>query len=63
MPLRGNVHVWLGSTETQSPGISTVLHWQPPDIHIFGTDPSLVENLKYWCTIHITISGLFVLLW
>ena len=32
----------FGCTKTRSPGIGTVLHWRPPDIHIFGTDPSLV---------------------
>ena len=30
-------------TKTQSPKIGTVLHWQPPDVHIFHTDPSLVQ--------------------
>ena len=24
-------------------GIGTVLHWQPPDVHIFHTDPSLCK--------------------
>ena len=24
------------------PGIGTVLHWRPPDVHIFHTDQSLV---------------------
>ena len=24
-------------------GIGTVLHWRPPDVHIFGSDPSLVN--------------------
>ena len=23
---------------------SVVLHWQPPDVHIFGTDPSLGQT-------------------
>ena len=44
MLLRGNVHVWLGYTKTRSPGIGTVLHWRPPDVHIFDTDPSLVST-------------------
>ena len=38
-----NVHVWLGCTNTQNPGISTVLHWRTPDVHIFGTDPYLIK--------------------
>ena len=41
MSYRGNVHVWLGCTQMWSPEVSTVLHWQPPDVHIFGSDPSL----------------------
>ena len=32
----------LGCTKMRSPGIGTVLHWRPLDVHIFGTDPSLV---------------------
>ena len=35
MSSRGNIHV--------CPGIGTVLYWRPPDVHIFGTDPSLVS--------------------
>ena len=27
-----------------SPGIGTVLHWQPPDVHILDTDPHLIER-------------------
>ena len=42
MLLRGNVHVCLGCTKTWRPRISTVLHWGPPDVHMFGDDPSLV---------------------
>ena len=26
----------------RSPGTGTVMHWQPPDVHIFGTHPRLV---------------------
>ena len=33
----------LECTKTRSPGIGTVLHWRPPDVHIFGTDPSLMK--------------------
>ena len=44
--LTGNVHVWLGCTKARSPGIGTDLHWRPPDVHIFDTDPSLV-TIKY----------------
>ena len=33
----------LECTKTRSPGIGIVLHWRPPDIHIFGTDPSLIK--------------------
>ena len=36
-----NVHVCLGRTKTRSPEFGTVLHWRPPDVHIFHTDPSL----------------------
>ena len=42
MLLRGNVHVYLECTNTRSPEFGTVLHWQPPDVHIFHTDPSLL---------------------
>ena len=42
MSLRGNVYVWLGCTKTWSPGIGTVLHWQPTDVHIFDTNPFLL---------------------
>ena len=44
MSFRGNVHVWLGCTKSQSPGINTVLHWRPPNVHIFGSYPSLVNR-------------------
>ena len=40
-----NVHVCLGRTKTRSPECGTVLHWRPPDVHIFHTDPSLVLYL------------------
>ena len=30
----------------RSPGIGTVLHWRPPDVHIFGADPSLIRTLR-----------------
>ena len=36
-----NVHVWLGCTKTRNAGIGTVLHLRPPDVQIFGSDPSL----------------------
>ena len=39
-----NVHVCLGRTKTRSPEFGTVLHWRPPDVHIFHTDPSLVHT-------------------
>ena len=43
LSLRGNIHVWLGcSIKMRSPKISTVLRLLPPDVHISGTDPSLV---------------------
>ena len=42
MLFRGNVHVWLGCTKTRRPKSSTALHWRPPDVQRFGTDPSLV---------------------
>ena len=34
----------LGFTKMRNPGIGTVLHWRPPDVHIFHTDPSLVNT-------------------
>ena len=34
----------LECTKMRSPGIGMVLHWRPPDIHIFGTDPPLAER-------------------
>ena len=40
--VKRKVHVCLGCTKTRNPGIGTVLHWRPPDVEIFGTDPSLV---------------------
>ena len=49
MSLRRNVYVWLGCTKTQSSKIGVVLHWQPPDVHIFHTDPSLeITNFRKW---------------
>ena len=48
MSSRGNVHVCLGCTKTQNPGIGTVLHWRPPDVHIFHTDPSLMHTGQSW---------------
>ena len=42
--LRGNVHVWLRCSKMQSPEIDTVLHWRPPVVHIFHTDPFLVKS-------------------
>ena len=41
MSFTGNVHVCLGCTKTRSPEIGPVLHWRPPDVEIFYTDPSL----------------------
>ena len=35
-------YVCLGCTKTRSPEIGKVLHWRPPDVDIFHTDPSLV---------------------
>ena len=57
MLLRGNTRVWLGCTETWSTRISTVLHWRPPDVHIFLYRPiatsknpleTLVEYRMYY---------------
>ena len=50
MSLRGNVHVWLGCTKMQGPGIGMVLNRQPPYVHIFGTDPSLVLSHAKSCS-------------
>ena len=33
-----------GCTKMRNPGIGTVLHWRPPDVHIFDTDSSLVPT-------------------
>ena len=30
----------LGCVKMRSPEMGTFLHWQPPDVHIFHTDPS-----------------------
>ena len=30
----------------RSPEFATVLHWQPPDVHIFHTDPSLPKMVN-----------------
>ena len=46
MSLTGNVHVWLGCSKMWSPKIGAVLDWQPPDVHIFGTDPSLISTIQ-----------------
>ena len=40
--VKRSVHGWLVYTETRNPGISTVLHLRPLDVHIFDTNPSLV---------------------
>ena len=32
--------------KTQSPGISTVLHWQSPDVHIFNIDKLLLSTAQ-----------------
>ena len=32
----------LECTKMRNPGIGMVFNWQPPDVHIFGTDPSLL---------------------
>ena len=46
MSLRRYVYFWLGCTKTQSPKIGAILHWRPPDVHIFHIDPSLeITNL------------------
>ena len=44
MLFRRNVQVGLGCTKTQSPKISTVLYYPPPDVHIFHTKPSLFNK-------------------
>ena len=31
----------------QNPGIGTVLHCRPPNVHIFGTYPCLLYLVKY----------------
>ena len=39
-----NIHACLGRTKTRSPEFGTVLHWRPPDVHIFHTDQSLLQR-------------------
>ena len=46
MSLTGNVHVFFfRCTKAQSPEIGTVLHWRPPDVHIFHTHLSLILTI------------------
>ena len=33
-----------GGTKMRSPIIGLVLHWRPPHVHIFHTDPSLINT-------------------
>ena len=40
----------LNVLKSRSPGIGTVLHWRPLDIHIFHTDPSLVHLM--YCSVY-----------
>ena len=42
----------LGYTKTQNPGIETVLHWQPPDLHIQSIPSSVVSTYKTLNTIY-----------
>ena len=42
----------------QSPNIRTVLHWEPPDLYIFDTDPSLVLLNNSFTM--VCLSGLFL---
>ena len=44
MSLSGILHVSLGCTKMWSPEIRMVLHWRPPDVSIFHTDPSIMRN-------------------
>ena len=37
-----SMFVW-GVLKHGSPGIGTVLHWRPLNVHIFDTDPSLIK--------------------
>ena len=39
--------------DSRIPGIGMVLHWQPPDVHISGTHPSLLQSLNF---LHLTVS-------
>ena len=38
-------------------GIGMVLHWRPPDVYIFDTDPSPMETktfvLGYYCDVKV----------
>ena len=46
-------HVWLGCTKTRSPGISTVVYWRPPDVHIFHTDCNIlmyISSINTWAS-------------
>ena len=40
MLLKENMFGWC--TKIRNPGIGLVLHWQLPDVHIFGTNPLLL---------------------
>ena len=36
------IHICFECTKTRSPRIAMDLYWRPPDVHILGTDPSLL---------------------
>ena len=57
--------LWGEGTKLWSPRIRTVLHRQPPDQHIFDTDPSLVTMhyymLSFQCDKKAKVMHLYIL--
>ena len=53
MSWRGKVHVVWGVLKRGVQGI--VLLCRPPDVHIFGTDPSLLYTLDIFSCMHLII--------
>ena len=57
--LTGNIRISLGCTKTRSPRIGTVLHWRALNVHIFDTDPSLVNVHKCpFCLVNFSQKGM-----
>ena len=45
---------YLGCTKIQNPEIGMVLHWRPPNQHIFYTNRSLQNNKQVFGTSYLT---------